>query len=433
MNGQATRWSAQLPIMIGLLAILLLVGGLGLWSVSTEIAGAVVATGNVQVESERQVVQHPDGGVVGEILARDGDSVVAGDVLIRFDGTFLKSELAVVERQLAEIFARRSRLVAERDMAELDFSDVPELTLIGIDMIQDQIEGQRNLYRARKKSLGQELLQLGEQQNQIERQIEGAETQHTALRRQLDLIEKELSDVQSLFERGLVQSTRLLELQRAEARLQGEIGKLISTIAEARARISALKIEMLKLGDTRREEAISRLRDIQFSEIELQERRLSLSEQLVRLDVRAPLAGTVFGSRVFAVQGVVQPAEPMMYLVPGDQPLLVSARISPIDVDQVYVGQGVSLMFTTFNRRTTPEVPGFVSRVSADAEIDQSTGATYYEAILQPDNSEQFEMVGITLLPGMPVEAFLKTEDRTPLSYLTQPLTAYFNRAFREE
>ena len=412
---------------------MLLVCGVGFWSVGTEIAGAVVASGTVQVESERQVVQHPDGGVVGEILARDGDNVAAGDVLVRLDGTFMQSELAVVERQLAEIFARRSRLIAERDGAELDFDEPPKFSLIEIGTIQDQINGQRNLLAARKESLGQEFQQLGEQQNQIERQIEGAEAQLTALRRQFDLIELELADVQSLFDRGLVQVTRLLELQRAEARLQGEIGGIISTVAEARTRISALEIEKLKLGGTRREEAISNLRDIQFSEIELQERRISLTERLARLDVRAAVAGTVFGSQVFAVRAVVQPAEPMMYLVPGDQPLQVSARISPIDVDQVYAGQGVSLMFTTFSRRTTPEVPGRVLRVSADAETDEATGATYYEAVLQPDSVALLKLDEITLLPGMPVEAFLKTEDRTPLSYLTQPLTVYFNRAFREE
>jgi HlyD family type I secretion membrane fusion protein len=422
-----------LPITIGFLAILVLLGGLGVWSVGTEIAGAVVATGIVQVESEKQVVQHPDGGVISEILARDGDNVAAGDVLVRLDGTFQQSELAVVERQLSEIFSRRARLIAERDGAEPDFSGVPKFMLIEMETIREQIAGQRNLFVARTKSLGLEIQQLGEQQTQIEIQIEGAEAQLSAQNTQLNLIEKELTGVQSLFDRGLVQATRLWELQRAKARIQGDIGGLISNVAEARARISALEIERLRLTDTRREKAISRLRDIQYSEIELQERRISLTERLVRLDVRAHVAGTVFGSRVFAVRGVIQPAEPMMYIVPGDQPLQVSARISPTDVDQVYVGQVVSLMFTTFNRRTTPEIPGLVSRVSADAETNEATGATYYEAVLRPDKSALYDLEGIALLPGMPVEAFLKTENRTPISYLTQPLTVYFNRAFREE
>ena len=174
MSGHRNRWNARFPITIGFATILLLVGGVGFWSVGTQIAGAVVATGTVQVESERQVVQHPEGGVVGEIIARDGNIVAAGDVLIRLDGTFLQSELAIVERQLAEIFSRRARLIAERDGIEPDFSDVPVFLLIGLESIHDQIDGQQNLFFAREKSLGQENQQLGEQQVQIERQIEGA-------------------------------------------------------------------------------------------------------------------------------------------------------------------------------------------------------------------------------------------------------------------
>lgn len=434
MSAPLKTWSARFPLVVGFAAVLLLLGGFGAWSVGVQIAGAIVAPGTVQVESERQVVQHPDGGVVGEILARDGDAVEAGDVLIRLDGTFLRSELAVVERQIAEIFARRVRLDAERDGADtLEFGRLPEFSLIAPDVLEEQIEGQRSLFEARRTSLGQERKQLAEQQQQIRRQIEGTEAQLSALERQLALIERELGDVQTLFDQGLVQIQRLLELQREEARLHGEIGRLISSIAEAETRITELEIQSLRLVDGRREEAITRLRDLQYSEIELEERRISLMERQARLDLRAPVSGLVFGSRVFAVQSVVQAAEPMLYIVPGDQPLHVSARIEPRDIEQVYAGQDVTLMFTTFNQRTMPEVSGIVHRVSADAEADETTGQTFYEAILIPDEASLTAMPSVTLLPGMPVEAFLKTDDRTPLSYLTQPLAVYFSRAFREE
>lgn len=428
------RWSARFPLALGFLTIVLMVSGLGAWSVGTEIAGAVVATGTVEVQSERQVIQHPDGGVVGEILARDGDSVRAGDVMLRLDGTFLRSELAIVEQQLAEIFARQARLRAERDDSEApDFSDRPSLPTVDVQTILELIEGQAALFEARRTSFSQEQRQLSEQQVQIERQIEGMEAQLAALREQRELLSRELADTQSLFDRQLVPGTRLSELQREAARLQGEIGNLRAMVAEARARISALSIEQLRLGDGRREAAISRLRDLNFSAIELEERRLSLREQISRLDVRAPVSGVVFASRVVAEQSVVQPAEPMMYIVPGDQPLQVAARVDPTDIDQVFPGQPVALMFTTFNRRTTPEIPGTLLRVSADAQTDEVTGATYYQAIIVPDENALSEIPDVTLLPGMPVETFLKTEDRTPISYLTQPLTVYFQRAFREE
>jgi HlyD family type I secretion membrane fusion protein len=430
----ANRWTATLPLVVGFVAIALMLGGLGAWSVGTQIAGAVVAPGVVEVQSERQVIQHPDGGVVGEILARDGDSVAAGQVLLRLDGTFLTSELAIVESQLAELFARSARLMAERDGAEApDFGDRPGFETVDTQALDDLIAGQRALFDARSTSIAQERRQIAEQQAQIDRQIEGLEAQLSALNRQRSLISNEVADVQSLFDRGLVQGPRLSELQREDARLEGEIGNLRAMVAEAETRISALEIESLRLVDSRREEAITRLRDLGFSRIELQERRLSLLEQIARLDVRAPVRGVVFASRVVAEQSVVQPAEPMMFIVPGDQPLHVSARIDPIDIDQVFPGQEVSLMFTTFNRRTTPEIPGLVLRVSADAETDEVTGATYYQAVVTPDDTALAALPGVTLLPGMPVETFLKTEERTPLSYLTQPLMAYVQRAFREE
>ena len=429
-----TRWSARLPLIVGFSAIVLMVGGIGAWSLSTQIAGAVVARGTVEVESERQVVQHPDGGVVGEITARDGDRVDAGQVLIRFDDTFLLSELSIIERQLLEIHVRKARLGAEQEGAEaMDVLPLPDYRLLDDEWIDGQIRGQVALFDARRVSLQQELEQLGEQRVQIDQQVDGIEAQLTSLGTQLEIIATERSDLQSLLDRGLVQAGRVLELRREEARLQGEIGRLTASVAEARTSQSALAIEALRLAERRREEAITQLRDLQYSEIELEERRLSLSERLARLEVRAPATGSVFGSQVFAVGGVVRAAEPMMYVVPGDQPLQVSARIDPIDVDQVYPGQPVSLMFTTFNRRTTPEVPGELVRVSADAVTDEATGMTYYEAVVIPDAGAIAEIPHLTLLPGMPVETFLKTEDRTPLTYLTQPLMVYFTRAFREE
>lgn len=428
------NWSARFPLALGFSVIFLLVGSLGAWSVGTRIAGAVVAPGVVALENERQVIQHPDGGVVGEILARNGDTVAAGDVLVRLDGTFLRSELAIVEGQLIELHARKARLEAEeRDAEELDPGPPPDFVTVTPEALREQIAGQVALFEARKASLAQNSLHIKEQQAQIERQIEGIAAQRNALDRQLALIEQELTDVSALYERGLVQAARYLELQREEARLAGEIGNLTAATAEARTRISGLEIERLALLDERREDAITRLRDLSYTEVELAEKRLSLLERLARLDIRAPVSGTVFGSKVATVQAVIQAAEPMMYLVPLDQPLQVTARIKPIHVDQVHPGQDVALMFTTFNQRTTPEVPGTVLRISPDAAQDRNTGETYYEAVIVPDAEALEAIAHIQLMPGMPVEAFLKTDERTPLSYMMHPLTVYFQRAFREE
>lgn len=434
MSGARPSLGARLPIAAGFLAVFLLVGGLGTWSVGTQIAGAVIAPGTVRVESESQVIQHPDGGVVGTILARNGDEVAAGDVLVQLDDTFLRSELGIVERQLGEIFARKIRLQAEQDGAD-DFvtPPPPDFALFGTDWISEQIEGQKRLFIARRVALEQEVRQLAEQEQQIEIQIQGTEAQIKAFSEQSDLIAKELGNVEELFGKGLVQSARLLELKRERARLTGEIGRLTASVAEARTRISGIEIEILRLSERSREDAIEQLRDLSYAEIELEQRRLSLTERLSRLDVRAPVAGKIFNSKVFAVRSVVQAAEPMMYVVPGDQPLEVSARIDPTQIDQVFVGQPVMLRLTSFDSRTTPEVPGSVIRISADVETDRNTGATYYEAVVRPDADALADIEDATLVPGMPVETFLRTRDRSPLEYLIHPLAVYFGRAFRED
>ncbi|MCO8144977.1 HlyD family type I secretion periplasmic adaptor subunit [Rhodovulum tesquicola] len=425
---------ARMPLAVGIVAIVLLVGGLGGWSVATSIAGAVVATGTVKVESDRQVVQHPEGGVVGEILARDGDAVAAGDVVLRLDGTFLRSELAIVERQLFEIEARKARLEAERDGVEtLVIGELSGFEHLDPDWMRGQIEGQKSLFAARRVALAQELEQLDEQRSQIENQIEGTMSQIAALEKQLGLVERELTDKQTLYDQNLVPVGQVLALQRDEAGLEGEIGRLMSQAAESRARISELAVQALRLVDTRREEAISQLRDLQYSEIELAERRLSLAERLSRLEVRSPADGVVFGSSIFAVRAVVQGGAPIMYVVPGGQALQVSARIEPSDIDQVFPGQPVSLRLTSYDSRTTPELPGEVLRISADSLFDEATRMTYYEAVILPDTSVLADMPNVQLMPGLPVDVFLRTRDRSPLSYLVRPLKIYFDRALREE
>lgn len=426
-------WRITFPAMVGFVALAILVGGLGIWAVQTRLAGAIISQGTIEVQSNRQVVQHPDGGVVGEIFVRDGDEVQQGDLLIRLDGTFLKSEKIIVETQLFELLARKARLEAERDgipaqelrarLDELERQEAIEPELVG---------GQQRLFEARLDTLSQQAEQLGKQRIQTESEIEGTEAQLISLRRQVELIREELEDQQSLFDRGLTQASRVSALLREEASLTGDIGRLEANIARLRGQIAATEIQIVELKAARREEAISTLRDVQAQIAELAERRLSLTVRLSRLDIRAPVTGVVYGSQVFALQSVVQPAEPMMYVVPLDTPLLVASRVDAIHVDQLHVGQPVLLRFTAFNQRETPEIEGQVINVSADAFTDDNTGLTFYRAEVVPNEGQLDRLNGQELLPGMPVETMIKTDERTPLSYLVKPLSDYFNRAFRE-
>ncbi len=426
-------WSIKAPAFVGLLALAVLILGLGLWSVRTELAGAIISQGVIEVQSNRQVIEHPDGGVVGEIFVRDGDAVARGDMMLRLDDTFLASEQTIVESQLFELLARKTRLEAERDGANADTlkQNLQELkTRESID--DDLLEGQQRLFNARLETLTQQIDQLGKQKIQIQNEIEGTQAQLASLNTQVELIRTELEDQQGLLDRGLTQASRVSALQREEANLTGQIGSLESTVARLTGQIATTEIQIVELQATRREEAITELRDVQSRVVELAERRLSLSERLSRLDIRAPVAGTVYDSQVFAIQSVIQPGEPMMYVVPQDTPLLVAARVDALHVDQLHRGQEVALRFPAFNQRDTPELNGRVINVSADSFTDETSGFTFYRAEVVPDEGQLDRLNGQELLPGMPVEAMIKTDERTPLSYLVKPLADYFYRAFRE-
>ena len=427
------KLSARRPLLLGFFALFLLLGGFGTWAALANISGAIIASGQIEVEQNRQVVQHPDGGVVAEVRVTEGDSVEAGDVLIRLDATQLRSELAIVEGQLFEIMARAARLRAERD--EADMIEFPEELLeraTGWEDVAEMVDGQSRLFAARNESLSKEAEQLDRRKQQIGNQIEGIDSQSDSLGEQLGLIERELENQQDLFDRGLVSYDKVLTLERERARLAGEIGRLAAARAEAEGKVTEIEIEILKLGTSRREEAITQLRDITASESELLERRHALTEQLSRLDIRAPVSGVIYGLTVNTRRSVIRPADPVLYLIPQDRPLVIAAKVEPIHVDQVYVGQDVVLRFPAFDNRTTPELFGKVMQVSADSFTDERTQATYYRAEIRLDDGEMDKLAGKAIIPGMPVESFIRTDDRTPLAYLIKPLADYFNKAFRE-
>jgi HlyD family secretion protein len=433
-SGAADPWSVRKPMIVGVLGLLLLVGGFGTWAVMTQISGAVIAGGQIEVDQNRQVVQHPDGGVVEAILVEEGEAVKAGDVLLRLDPTDLQSELSIVESQLFELIARRGRLEAERDDRDtITFDPLLLKTAAARPDVRDLMDGQQRLFEARGASIAQAIEQLDKQQDQISDQITGITAQQRAMDAQLELIEKELVDQQSLFDRGLAQVSRVLSLQRESARMNGTVGELAANSAQARGRITEIDIEILNLQSQRREEAITQLRDIQSRELELRERRRALLERMSRLDVKAPLSGIVYDLRVFARRSVIRPADPVLYIIPQDRPLVINARVEPIDIDKLTIGQDVTLRFSALDQRQTPELTGTVKLISADAFEDENTRQSYYRAEIVLSEGEQARLpADTTLLPGMPVEAFIRTEDRSPLAYLVKPLTDYFTKAFRE-
>ncbi|MDP5362889.1 MAG: HlyD family type I secretion periplasmic adaptor subunit [Paracoccaceae bacterium] len=428
----AKRWSASKHLTIGGAALVILVGGFGTWSVMAQITGAVITSGQIEVERNRQVVQHPDGGVVEEILVNEGDSVAAGDLLLRLDPSALLSELAVVEGQLFEILARRARLEAERD-GESDLTFSPVLWEAMNPEIEKLMEGQERLFEARLETSRSAVEQLTQQRAQIASQMDGIQAQQAALTTQRALIAQELTDQQTLLERGLAQASRVLALQREEANLLGAVGELTAQSAQAAERMTEIEIQILGVSSTRREDAITRLRDLQFNELELSERRRTLTRQRDRLDIRAPVSGIVYGMQVFAPQSVIRAADPLLFLIPQDRPLVIATQVQIVDIDQIFVGQDVTLRFSAFDQRRTPELNGKVTLLSADAFQNEASGQSFYRAEVQLNPGEIERLpADVTLIPGMPVEAFVRTADRSPISYLIKPLADYFTKAFRE-
>lgn len=427
-------WSARGPILLGIFTLVLLIGGFGIWSWTARIAGAVVASGQVEVEQRRQVVQHPDGGVVSDILIHDGESVTAGQPLIRLDGALLDTELTIVEGQYFEILARRGRLEAERaENSEITFPE--ELIEAAKTHLQYDalMQGQRSLFQARLNTLQQSLGQLAKQSEQIDSQIGGIDAQTAALQQQRDFIAQELRDQRSLLEKGLAQAPRVLALEREAARLDGQLGEVIATRARAVTQLAEIDLARLEKNATQREAAETELRDQGYRELELAERRRSLSEQISRLEIRAPVSGIVQELQVTTPRSVIRPADPILYLIPQDRPLVVAARIATINIDEVHPGQDVVLRFSSFSSRTTPEIDGVLSRVSADTLVDQATQIPYYraEVTIPPEQIEKLS--GLDLVPGMPVEVYVQTGERSPIAYLIKPLSDYFSRAFRED
>lgn len=428
------KWSSRSAVLFGGFGLLGLLGGFAVWATQTQIAGAIIASGRIEVDQNRQIVQHPTGGVVAKIAVQEGDSVAAGDLLIQLDVDQMVSRLNIIEGQLFEIMARRGRLSAERDAAPKITYDAELLAAQSErSEIGELISGQTNLFNARADSISRQAEQLEKRSGQTRNQIVGIEAQERSLERQLDLIQQELEVQQSLLDRGLAPAAGVLALQRETASLEGRLGELAASKAQAEQRIIEIEIEVLRLSTQRREEAIARLRDLRSRELELVEQRLALRSEIEQMEIRAPVSGIVYGMRVQTMRSVVRGADPVLFLIPQDRPLVIAARVDPIHIDQIVTGQAVNLRFSALDQRTTPELVGKVVLVSADAFEDESRGASYYRAeiVLNPGELGKLSE-GQVLIPGMPVEAFIKTADRSPLAYLVKPMADYFNRAFRE-
>jgi HlyD family secretion protein len=416
--------------------IRVLVLGLGLtggWAVLVPLAAAVTLPGSLVVESNVKKIQYPAGGVIAQIQARDGMHVKEGDLLVRLDETQLRANLQVVSDQLDETRVRIARLTAERD--GFDEPKIPPdwQAKAGQDDVARLFASEKTLFKARLSTRESQKRLLQSNITQLEDQIGGIEAQIKSKSEQLDLFASELKGVQALFDKQLVPLTRLTALQRQAAQLNGERSQLQSAIAEARSKINQAELEIVKIDQDLRSEVMKDLREAQDKESELKEKLVAAQDQVKRIEIRAPNSGTVHQLSVHTVGGVIGAGEVIMEIVPDSDDLQIEAKLPPIDIDQVHVGQDVQVRFSAFNQRTTPQIEGTVSYVSADLTEDpQSKSSSYYTVRVKLTSDARHRLGRLRLVSGMPAEVFLQTGSRTMMSYLLKPLTDQLHRTFNE-
>jgi HlyD family secretion protein len=430
---KGARRSIRAHMIVGLAVMLVLAGGFGGWASTVPISGALIAPGAVVVDSNVKKVQHPTGGVVGEVRVQDGDRVKAGDIVVRLDETVTRANLAIVVKGLTELMARKARLAAERDGADAvaapkEFADKPD----DPDMAA-ALASERKLFDLRRTARAGQKAQLRQRVSQLQEEIAGLTAQQKAKVQEITLIQRELQGVKDLWDKKLIPLTRLTQLERESTRLEGERGQLIAAAAQAKGKISETELQILQIDQDMSSEVAKELREIDGKIGEFVERKITAEDQLKRIDIRAPQDGFVFQSAVHTVGGVITPGDPIMLIVPEADNLMVEAKVDPKDIDQLQLGQPVVLRFSAFNQRTTPELNGTVSRVAADTATDQRTGQSYYTIRIAMTASEIARLGDLKIAPGMPVEAFVQTGERTMFSYLMKPLRDQLMRAFREK
>ena len=424
--------SIRRHLLGGGIIALLLTAGLGGWAATTELSGAVIASGSVVVDSNVKKVQHLTGGIVGELLVRDGSRVRAGDIVVRLDETVMRANLAIVVKGLAEMYARQARLASERDRAETIAFDPALLAREHDPDVARAIDSERKLFELRRNARAGQKAQLKERIGQLEEEVRAHVALQQAKAEEIELIQRELDGVRMLWNRNLVQLTRLTALEREAVRLKGERAQSFSAAAQARGKITETELQIIQIDQDLMSEVARELREVDMKIGEFIERQVTAEDQLKHVEIRAPQDGVVHQLAVHTVGGVVSPADPIMLIVPEADLLAVEAKVSPQDIDQLHVGQAAGLRFSAFNQRTTPEISGAITRISADVSQDQRSGQSYYVVRIGISPEELARLGNVKLVPGMPVEAFIKTYDRTVISYFTKPLHDQILRAFRE-
>ncbi|MBO6550241.1 MAG: HlyD family type I secretion periplasmic adaptor subunit [Rhizobiales bacterium] len=413
----------------------LLIGGIGGWATFASLQSAVIAPGTVVVQSNKQQVQHQDGGIIAKINVKEGDHVSVGQVLFRLDGAQLNAEQGATSKRITELEIRKHRLVAERDnavkLAELSLNSltVDDELLAHAKSVQDvqlkRFEKRKMVLEGRKKQLKERIIQLGQE-------VDGLEHIIKSKTKQLTILDKEIKALKRLKKRDLVPMSRFNTMEREKLSVKGEIGRLQADIAKARGKIAETKLQLLEQDDNFEAEALKELETVDGELAQLIEKRTAIEDKLKRLDIRSPSAGRIHELAVHTVGGVIRSGDTLLSVIPEKDELVIDARIPPFQRDRVGSDMSARIRFTAFNTRNTPELLGKVTWVSPDQTVVSETQEPFFKIRIVLNENEEKRLKGKTIKPGMPAEVMITSHERTVMSYLVKPFADQLKRAFRE-
>jgi epimerase transport system membrane fusion protein len=423
--------------LIGFITILVVFFGLGTWAAVAPIASAAHAPGKIRVESQRQTVQHLEGGIVKTIPVRDGDHVKKGQIVLTLDDTQARSQLEIATGMYYVALAREARLIAQRD--QRDEVSYPDFLLERADdsRVREAMDVQTQIFQVRKSAYENELALYAQQAEQLEAQLEGLEAQKLASGRLVSSYASELKDLKGLEKKGYTERRQVRAVARELAENQGELGDLISRIASTRSEIVGAKLQSLQLQKELQREVATELDNVRERLFQLVEQRQALQDTLARTVIRAPQSGKVVETQVHTIGAVVRDGEILMDIVPEDERLVIEAKVSTIDIDRVAIGQTADINFSAFKRRETKRILGRLINLSADSIVDENDPEQrpYYQAVVEitREGLQQLADHDLTLIAGMPAEVFIKTGEKTLLQYLADPLVDTVARSFIED
>lgn len=432
MRSVAIRSSLIGPRRLGALIVLITFGGFGMWSAYAPLQSAALAPGTVMVKGSRKSVEHLEGGIVSKLLVRDGDTVDSGDLLIQLDDTQVRAQLEISTGQYYAVKAREARLRAERDGLEsVVYPDV--ITDVDDTRAQDAMQNQNQVFAAARNARLGEAAVLKQRIEQLREQINGTKALKLGKEKLVVSYKEEIKDFTELLQDGFANKQRLRELERSLARTEGEVADLISAMARLKIQMGETQMHILQLEKEFHTAVVDQLSVAQAEINDLDERMRAAADRLERAEIYSPAGGMVMGMSLASIGEVVSPAEPLLYVVPQSEELIVEARVNPADIDRVHNGQSASIRFSAFKSAITPVIDGTVTGISPDALANEQSGSQYYLAKVELTAKGQEMLDELILVPGMPAEVLINTGARTLFQYLTQPIRDAFARSLIED